>query len=222
MSESFVVELRVSCFGEKTSRCFVENEPSFWEKQAVVLWKVENGWEGIEKRWKRRLGEMEFLWERMGSEHIVLRNVKWWMRESSRARVHTHVYRSFCVFAVTSVTVIYVTDWNIVEYVVLLGFVCFWRVEIKKRGWKIDGDVEVRSSRFSQSFWGGVWHLWQQKKLNRCWKARAYAREVPLVLFLIKSVYSVELRLQNRVHIKFSCQFLADLQLFGCISFHIF
>jgi len=27
----------------KTSRRFVKNKPSFYEKQAVVLWKVENG-----------------------------------------------------------------------------------------------------------------------------------------------------------------------------------
>ena len=53
---------------------------------------------------------MEILWERKGSEHIVLRNVKRWVREASRARVHTHVYRSFCVFAVTSVTVLHVID----------------------------------------------------------------------------------------------------------------
>ena len=60
------------------------------------------------------------------------------------------------------------------------------------------------------------------QKLNRCWKARAYAKEVPLVQFSLKSIYSDGSRLQNSVHIKFSCQFLADLQLFGCISSHIF
>ena len=147
----------------KVTRRFVKNKPSFCGKQAVVLWKVEKWMRRHREEVKKKVGEMEILWERMGSENMVLRNVKWWVREASRARVHTHVNRSFCVFAVTSVTVIHVTDWNIVEYGVLLGFVCFWRVEIKKRGWKIDGDVEVRSSRFSQSFWGGVWHLWQQK-----------------------------------------------------------
>lgn len=40
MSESFVVELRVSRFGEKTSRHFMKNKPLFCEKQAVVLWKT--------------------------------------------------------------------------------------------------------------------------------------------------------------------------------------
>ena len=107
----------------------------------------------------------------------------------------------------------------------LLEFVCFWRAEIKKRGWKIDGDVEVGSSRFFQNksvFLRRCVTLVTAKKLNRCWNARACAKEVPLVQFSVKSIYSDGSRLQNSVRIKFSCQFLADLQLFGCISSHIF
>ena len=57
MSVCFVVVQRVSCFGEKTTRHlrkttrrFVKSDLSFYEKQAVVLWKVENGREGIGKR----------------------------------------------------------------------------------------------------------------------------------------------------------------------------
>ena len=65
------------------------------------------------------------------------------------------------------------------EYGNLLEFVCFLRAEIKKRGWKIDGDVEVGSSRFFQNksvFLRRCVTLVTAKILNRCWKARAYAR----------------------------------------------
>ena len=50
------------------------------------------------------------------------------------------------------------------EYDILLGFVCFWRAEIKKRGWKIDGDVEVVFLKVFEE----VCDTCDSKKINRC------------------------------------------------------
>lgn len=56
MSESFVVEQWQTCFGEKTSRRFVKNKPSFYEKQAVVLWKVEKWMRRHREEVKKKIG----------------------------------------------------------------------------------------------------------------------------------------------------------------------
>ena len=138
MSESFVVEQCVSCFREETSRCFMKNEPSFcgkwhvvlwkvtrrfvesdtsfYEKQAVVLWKVGKGGEGIGKRWKKKIeGGGDLIGEGRG---VKIACWEMWNDECEKllVRAYIHVYnRSFCVFAVTSVTVFGVTNWNIVE-----------------------------------------------------------------------------------------------------------
>ena len=50
MSESFVVELRVSCFGEKTSRCFMKNKPSFCGK---LIMDGQKSGRGEKEGWER-------------------------------------------------------------------------------------------------------------------------------------------------------------------------
>ena len=69
MSESFVVELRVSCFGEKTSRHFMKNKPLFCGKRAVVLRKTSRRF--VESRkWMRR--HREEVKKKVGGDGIFM------------------------------------------------------------------------------------------------------------------------------------------------------
>ena len=135
-------------FWRKNDPSFAKNDPSFCEKWLVVLWKTSRRF--VESRkWTRR--HRKEVKKKVGEDGIFMReneewirrvkNMKWWVRDSSRARVHTHVCRSFCVFAVTSVTVVHVIGWNIVEYVV------FFRVCLLLESWNKEKRVENRRWR---------------------------------------------------------------------------
>jgi len=86
----------------QTTACFNENNVSFYEKQRVLLMKTtcrfmkNNGLFSVNVRRLKTINEPSI-------KNRVFRSVKIPTITPSRARVRTH-YRSFCLFAVTSVT----------------------------------------------------------------------------------------------------------------------
>ena len=88
----------------KTIRCFVENKPSFFAID-VYLFKEQFG-VTTDKRGVRN----------RDTKNEVLNCVKIPVTSFSHTRAYARIYRSFCVFAVTSVTRFFVILYNTVDY----------------------------------------------------------------------------------------------------------
>ena len=112
------------------------------------MWKVEKWMRRHREEVKKKVGgDGNFMGEEGEGIYCVEKCEMMGERNFSCARTYTRIqeFLCFCCHKCHSNSrnkLKYSGIWS------LLGFVYFWRAEIKKRGWKIDGDVEVGSSRF--------------------------------------------------------------------------